>query len=193
MEHHKNSKKHYIIVLGLILLFCNEVSGQSFSPPLITFEGYLHEIYSSKIWFKVLTQNKQQVFSFKYDIKTKSFYWQDSNVMMVFYGSGYPATCSLDLKHLYHGRSSSAPFDYQPEIGNDKEHTFINPMDSLTYFHDVTRKRVCFTAYDYEYYKKYDTCDCTLKGFGIYTYNAIYPSMVKTKNKTFIVNYFYKK
>jgi hypothetical protein len=189
-----------IIILWIAMLLCpfSKTEAQSFKPPIHEFCGYLHHIFNADIddpdvSFSIITSSKEIELSFKYDKATKSFYFNDTSIIMVFYANSYPVG-NPDMDSLYHREITDKPLQYKPDIINDKnERSFINPMDTVKYYHYTSKKKVHFTAYDYEDYKPFEKKFGGFRAFTIFGKGQIYPYMVKSGNKTYIVNYFYKK
>jgi hypothetical protein len=190
-----------IIILWITMSLCpfSKTEAQSFKPPIHEFCGYLHHIFNADIddpdvSFSIITSSKEIALNFKYDKSTKSFYWQDSSIIMIFYGSWYPSG-TTEMNTLYHNKSETEYLMSMPHIIKaQNKKVFINPMDSTKYYHYTSRKKIHFTAFDYEDYKPYEqTYGQLKKSFGLFGKGYILPDMVKSGNKTYIVNYFYKK
>lgn len=173
--------KSILITLLIAVSFFQQQEG--FSPSIKKFNGYLHEVYGNGVYFKYFTKGKNLRLDFFYDSSSNSFSWNDSNVIMIFYGSSYPS----ELKQLYHNKDLQEWFESTPDFSR-KERICINNGDKKAYFTATVKSS--FTAFDYVEYKEVEYKYGKLNAFGIYTKNYVYPKMLKSGNKTFIVNYF---
>jgi hypothetical protein len=170
------------ILIALLISVSFFQQGDDFKPTIKEFKGYLHEVYGNGVYFTYFTKEKKVRLNFIYDSSSKSFSWNDSNVIMIFYGSAYPA----ELKQLYHNKDLREWFNSKPDFPS-KEYTCINKGDKKNYFVSTVKSK--FTAFDYVEYKEVEKKYAELYKWGIYTKHHIYPDMVKSRNKTFIVNY----
>lgn len=171
-----------IILVILLFTLTSFQQGESFKPNIREFKGYLHEVYGNGLYFKYFTKEKKVRLDFIYDSSSKSFSWNDSNVIMIFYGSAYPT----GLKQLFHNKDLQEWLKSTPDFPS-KEYTCVNNGDRKSYFISTVKSK--FTAFDYEEYKQVEKEYAELFKWGIYSKHHIYPNMVKSGNKTFIVNY----
>lgn len=179
-------------VFSLFLFFCTcallQAASQTFTPSIREFCGYIHKIYGNGVFVKFFSPQKHVDFSFSFDSLNQTFYWADTNLIMVFWGSYYPT----GLDSLYHNVGWDKFYETTPN-NKFKYHTFINPNDSRKYLYARTKRKIRFTGYSYDDYMPVESRYTKLSGFGIFSRFYTYPQNVKTPNKTYIVNYFYNK
>ena len=176
-------------LLVLVLLCANSLVAQEFNPSVKEFHGYIHDVFNDNIYIKIFSKEKNIDLEFKYDSLNSNIYFMDTSIVLVFYGSYYPS----ELKKLYHNIVWYNFYRTIPIFNVHKNEVLKNTYDSTTYHHFRTKHKVRFTGYDYEEYKYVEKKYGSLSSFVVFGVPPIEPYMIKSKNKFYIVNYFYKK
>ncbi len=152
-----------------------------YTPKMVDFKGYMYEVYNENVYFLCFSPNRKPNLNFTISNLDKNIAFEDSNLILLLVGTHHPN----ELSYLFHNKSYGVFFDNTPNF--IKEKLFFNHCEFTKY--SVSRKKIHFTAFSFSDYN-----ECIygeLIHWGIFSKNYILPENIISKNKFYIITYFY--